>query len=373
MADAIQCEDEMLPQDLFDSTSAVCCQSLSMSLGALSMKQEESADDPSKDAEAKLATVSKAIGCRRGKSKGNVCATSSALLHSIKYFVGPHDASGVMIYCWITPTIALSHFYLVDPDSARLSFYTDATKELTIGSFTYDVDISSQTLELRGCGSVGLYLEFQQVLEFYRCYLRQFGIVAASIAPQANIEAPINSAPSSSSLASVNPGIDPAATSQAISSQQSVATSTNFVPPTSSSSSASGDSVQGSDVIQSFGISPSDLSSSPMIIRIPEGVNTSDRLHDYAGVFKKSYRKRGDKTLQVSCFHCQEIQEDLRPSTLARHLSKHSDLIKGKCSTSRLFGALPHLEADFPCNQCEHKCRTQQQLDRHKGSKHGGV
>ncbi|KAG9074804.1 hypothetical protein FRC06_010445 [Ceratobasidium sp. 370] len=107
-----------------------------------------------------------------------------------------------------------------------------------------------------------------------------------------------------------------------------------------------------------YGIPESDLTSTPMILRVPEGVNpddpnASDRLYDYTKMFKEEYDKRDDKTLEVSCLHCSRLQKVLRPSSLARHLCRHCEV------------------KDYACDQCVKKCCTQQQLDRHKTNQHG--
>ncbi|KAG9085020.1 hypothetical protein FS749_004757 [Ceratobasidium sp. UAMH 11750] len=329
MVDSVKREDDVPDHDSSHDTSMP----LVKDLGALSLKQN-SKGAPIKEAKEIPRTVSSTIVFRRGKPKGNTLTLDlpEILLPCNKFFLAQHDDGRLEIYCWITPGTNLGHLYRVDPDDGAFADRRDAAQAFTIGSTTYEPNIQDQELYMRvhsGFQPVHLFLDFWHARAHYFERILQTPAMSPNLPGHDLIDS------------------EPPHLHHNASQQETSTTGTN--------ASASGPS----SAYEGFGIPESDLTSSPMILRVPKGVdssnpNASDRLQAYAEMFRRKYDERADKTLKVSCFCCSKLQKELRPSSLVRHLGPHGGI------------------KDYACNQCvEGRFNTKQQLDRHKTSHHG--
>ncbi|KAG8741275.1 hypothetical protein FRC10_003057 [Ceratobasidium sp. 414] len=321
--DSIKREDDPPVQDPSGDIST-------LSAGALSLKQD-STDAPIKEVKETSTIVPRTVILRRRKPKGDTFTPDQLvglLLPYNKFFLAKHDDGRLEIYCWATPGFDLGHLYHVNPIDGALTGSTNATQAFTIGSSTYEPDIQNQALYMRtpsGHQPVRFYLDFQCAQDHH------LNLTLPTVAV-------LRDFPGRDPADSIS-GIEPSHIPHSASSQQET-------PTTGANASALGTSSARGE----FGIPDSDLTSTPMILRVPKNVNpedpnASERLKKYAEMFKRVYNKRGDKTLK--------LQTVLRPSSLARHLGPHCG-VKG-----------------YTCDRCGKKCNTQQQLDRHKTNNHG--
>ncbi|QRV89102.1 hypothetical protein RhiJN_17120 [Ceratobasidium sp. AG-Ba] len=63
-------------------------------------------------------------------------------------------------------------------------------------------------------------------------------------------------------------------------------------------------------------------------IEVPRSITTDKDLNVHVRKFKDNYKRQGDKSLLVVCGECKKQQNDIRPTSLARHLASHLEIKK---------------------------------------------